>query len=116
MEWNGVLMNAQLSPLECGSTTNRFRLCSELLLSAKTVKDRIVKMSLNITNQQTENLKLISALSIAVDESCDINETALVSLLVRFVSSTALEKELLGLLKLKGQTRGEGIGNAVINA
>uniref|UniRef100_A0A8C4X7H4 HAT C-terminal dimerisation domain-containing protein n=1 Tax=Erpetoichthys calabaricus TaxID=27687 RepID=A0A8C4X7H4_ERPCA len=86
----------------------------ELPLSAKTVKDRTVKMSSNITNQQIEDLKLVSALSIAVDESCDINDTAQVSLFVRFISSTGPKEELLGLLPLKGQTRGEDIANAVI--
>jgi hypothetical protein len=86
----------------------------ELLLSAKTVKDRTVKMSLNITNQQVEDLKLVSALSIAVDESCDINDTAQVSLFVRFISSTGPKEELLGLLPLKGRTRGEDTANAVI--
>ena len=86
----------------------------ELPLSAKTVKDRTVKMSSNITNQQIEDLKLVSALSIAVDESCDINDTAQVSLFVRFISSTGPKEELLGLLPLKGQTRGEDIANAVM--
>jgi hypothetical protein len=86
----------------------------ELPLSAKTVKDRTGKMSLNITNQQVEDLKLVSALSIAVDESCDINDTAQVSLFVRFISSTGPKEELLGLLPLKGRTRGEDIANAVI--
>ncbi|XP_036275872.1 general transcription factor II-I repeat domain-containing protein 2A isoform X2 [Pipistrellus kuhlii] len=86
----------------------------ELPLSAKTVKDRTVKMSSNITDQQVEDLKLVSSLSIAVDESCDINNTAQVSLFVRFVSSTGPKEELLGLLPLKGQTSGEDIANSVI--
>ncbi|XP_031331198.1 general transcription factor II-I repeat domain-containing protein 2-like [Photinus pyralis] len=86
----------------------------ELPLSAKTVKDRAAKMSSNITNQQHEDLKMVSALAIAVDESCDINDTAQVSLFVRFISSTGPKEELLGLLPLKGQTRGEDIADAVI--
>ncbi|XP_036164925.1 protein ZBED8-like, partial [Myotis myotis] len=71
-------------------------------------------MSSNITKQQVEDLNLVSALLIAVDESCDRNDTAQVSLFVRFVSSTGPKEELLGLLPLKGQTRGEDIANAVI--
>lgn len=86
----------------------------EIPLSAKTVKDRTVKMSENITNQQIEDLKLASTLSIAVDESCDINDTAQVSLFVRFISTTGPKEELLGLLPLKGQTRGVDIANVVI--
>ncbi|XP_067132473.1 protein FAM200C-like [Centruroides vittatus] len=70
-------------------------------------------MSSNITNQQVTNLKLVSALSRAVDESCDINDTAQVSLFVRFISSTGPKEELLGLLPLKGQAR-EDLANAVI--
>ncbi|GFW29650.1 uncharacterized protein TNCV_3935181 [Trichonephila clavipes] len=70
-------------------------------------------MSSNITTQYIEDLKLVSALSIAVYESCDINDTAQVSLLVRLMSHSG-PKELLGLLPLKGQTRGENIANAVI--
>ena len=78
------------------------------------MKDRTVNMSSNITNQQVEDLKFVSALSIAVDESCDINDTAQVSLFVRFISSTGPKEEFLGLFPLKGQTRGEDIANAVI--
>ena len=86
----------------------------ELPLSAKTIKDRTIKMCSNITTQLIEDLKLVSALSIAVDESCDINDTAQVSLFVRFISHSGPKEELLGLLPLKGQTRGEDIANAVI--
>ncbi|GFW80497.1 uncharacterized protein TNCV_2415991 [Trichonephila clavipes] len=70
-------------------------------------------MCSNITTQHIEGLKLVSALSIEVDESCDINDTAQVSLFVRFMSHSD-PKGLLGLLPLKGQTRGEDIANAVI--
>ncbi|GFW96528.1 SCAN domain-containing protein 3 [Trichonephila clavipes] len=85
----------------------------ELPLSAKTIKDRTIKMCSNITTQYIKDLKLVSALTIAVDESCDINDTAQVSF-VRFMSHSGPEEELLGLLPLKGQTRGEDIVNAVI--
>ncbi|GFY03935.1 uncharacterized protein TNCV_1197141 [Trichonephila clavipes] len=71
-------------------------------------------MCSNITTQHIEDLKLISALSIAVDESCDINDAAQVSLFVRFMSHSGPKEELLGLLALKVQTRGEDIADAAI--
>ncbi|GFV68640.1 uncharacterized protein TNCV_2275021 [Trichonephila clavipes] len=71
-------------------------------------------MCSNTTTQHIEDLKLVSALSIAVDESCDIIGTAQVSLFVRFMSHSGPKEELLGLLPLKGQTCGEDIANAVI--
>ncbi|XP_076763723.1 general transcription factor II-I repeat domain-containing protein 2A-like [Xylocopa sonorina] len=73
----------------------------ELPLSAKTIKDRTIKMCSNITTQHIEDLKLVSALSIIVDESCDINDTAQVSLFVRFMSHSGPKEKLLGLLPLK---------------
>ncbi|GFW34973.1 uncharacterized protein TNCV_979111 [Trichonephila clavipes] len=71
-------------------------------------------MCSNITTHHIEDLKLVSALSKAVDESCDINDTGQVSLFVRFMSHLGPKEELLELLPLKSQTRGEDIANAVI--
>ncbi|KAH1011087.1 hypothetical protein HUJ04_000526 [Dendroctonus ponderosae] len=54
-------------------------------------------MCANRTTQHIEDLKLDSALLIAVDESSDINDTAQVSLF-RFMSHSGPKEELLGLL------------------
>ncbi|GFU19337.1 general transcription factor II-I repeat domain-containing protein 2 [Trichonephila clavipes] len=86
----------------------------DLPLTAETIKARIIKMCWNITTQHIEDLKLVSALSIAVDESCDINDTGQVSLFVRFMSHSGPKEKLLGFLPLKGQTHGEDIAITVI--
>lgn len=55
---------------------------------------------------------MVSASSIAVDESLNIIDTAQISHFLRFMSHSGPKKELLG--PLKGQMHGEDIAIAVI--
>ena len=58
-----------------------------MVLSAKTVRDRPVKMATDITSQQIKDINSALGFSIACDESCDVDDNAQVSPLGRYVNS-----------------------------
>jgi len=86
----------------------------DMPLSAKTVKERAIKMAGNITNQQIKDINSAAAYSIACDESCDVINIEQAALLCRYVNSDGPQEEMVELIPLKGQTRGEDICEAVL--
>ena len=86
----------------------------DMPLSAKTVRDRTVKMATDIASQQIKNINSAPGFSIACDESCDVDDIAQVALLGRYVNSEGPQEELIELLPLKGQTRGEDILSTIL--
>ncbi len=87
----------------------------DMPLSAKTVKDRAIKIAANITSQQIKDINSAPAYSIACDESGDVSDIAQTVLLCRYVNSDGPQEEVIGLIPLKGQTRGQDICEAVLN-
>ncbi|XP_072251163.1 general transcription factor II-I repeat domain-containing protein 2A-like [Leuresthes tenuis] len=87
----------------------------EMPLSAKTVRDRAIKMAENISSKQIVDINSAEAFSIACDESSDINDVEQTALLCRYVNSDGPQEELIELIPLKGQTRGQDICDAVLS-
>ncbi len=86
----------------------------ETPLSARTVKERAITMTTIITSKQIEDINAAPAYSIACDESSDVNDIAQTALLCGYVNSDELQEEIIDLIPLKGQTRGEDICEAVV--
>ena len=86
-----------------------------MALSAKTVKDRTIKMAEDITRQQIKDINSAVAYSIACDESKDKGDIEQIALFCRYVNSAGPQEEMIELIPLKGQTRGEDVCEAVLN-
>ena len=87
----------------------------DMPLSAKTLKDRAIKMATNITSQQIYDINSSPAYSIACDESSDVNDIEQTALLCRYMNNDGPQEEMIELIPLKGQTRGKDICEAVLN-
>lgn len=87
----------------------------EMPLSAKTVKDRAIKMAENITKQQIKDINSAPAFLIACDESKDKSDIEQIALFCRNMNSDGPQEEMIELISLKGQTWGGDICEAVID-
>ncbi len=80
------------------------------------MRDRTFRLAQDITNQQTVDINSPCGFSIACDESCDVDDIAQVAFLGRYVNSEGPQEELVDLLPLTGQTRGEDIFSTIITS
>ena len=68
----------------------------------------------DISDQLLADLRAASCFSIAVDENTDVTDVAQLCTWVRFPKENCFQEEMLCLLPLHGQTRGEDILNALL--
>ncbi|XP_069792326.1 general transcription factor II-I repeat domain-containing protein 2A-like [Narcine bancroftii] len=88
---------------------------SDMPLSAKTVKDRAIKVAENITSQLIRDINSAPAYSNACDESKDVSDIQQIALLCRDVNSAGPQEEIIELIPPKGQTWGEDICEAMLD-
>nr|XP_054590733.1 SCAN domain-containing protein 3-like [Nothobranchius furzeri] len=78
--------------------------------SARTMERCIQEMGDNVRAQQTAGLKDAQVLSVALDESIDINDVPRLAVMVRYCDVT-VQEELFCLTPMPETTRGEDIAN-----
>ncbi len=91
-----------------------FKQIKGLQLSDSTIMRRMEDIGKDIRDQLLADLRAAPCFSIAVDESTDVTDVAQLCLWVRFPKENSFQEEMLCLLPLHGQTRGEDILNALL--
>ena len=83
------------------------RMVSDLQLSRHTVECRVSDISMVIESQLHSDLQACDYFSVALDESCDIQDKPQLAIVARSVSSDCVIKEdLLDIVPLKDRARG----------
>ncbi|XP_012928620.1 protein FAM200A-like isoform X1 [Heterocephalus glaber] len=89
---------------------------SEMPLSRNTVKDRVLRMASDVSQQLTTDLQKAACYSMCLDESADINNHATLAIILRYAVGDIMREELVKLVSLRGRTQGVDIYNAVMEA
>ncbi|MEE6512968.1 hypothetical protein FKM82_020363 [Ascaphus truei] len=89
---------------------------SEMPLSRNTVKDRVLRMASDVSQQLTTDLQKAACYSMCLDESTDINNHARLAVILRYAVGDTMREELMKLVSLPGRTQGIDIYNAVMEA
>lgn len=84
---------------------------NELPVARNTVKDRIIAMDKDVTDQLIQDLRNAGMFSICLDESTDVTSAARLAVIARFPSGNIIKEELIKLMTLSEKTRGEDIMN-----
>lgn len=85
-----------------------------LQLYDSTIMRQMEDIRKDIRDQLLADLRAAPCCSIAVDESTDVTDVAQLCTWVRFPKENSFQEEMLCLLPLHGQTRGEDILNALL--
>nr|XP_006121069.2 general transcription factor II-I repeat domain-containing protein 2-like isoform X4 [Pelodiscus sinensis] len=87
----------------------------DLPLSAKTVHDRALKMAHQIEKEQMQKLRTAAYFSFALDETTDICDVNQLCILGRYICGDTVHEEMIAILPVKNQRRGEDILKTVMD-
>lgn len=82
---------------------------NELPVARNTVKDRIIAMDKDVTDQLLLDLNNAGMFSICLDESTDVTQLARLAVIARFPSGNVMKEEIIKLMTLSEKTRGKDI-------
>ncbi|GFW59193.1 general transcription factor II-I repeat domain-containing protein 2A [Trichonephila clavipes] len=90
-------------------------------LSRNTIKDRILKLAENVTDQQKKKKKKNDInstpfISLCLDESIDITKSARLAVFARYCVGNIIKEELIAITSLLTTTKGTDICTAVRNS
>ncbi|GFT58527.1 general transcription factor II-I repeat domain-containing protein 2A [Trichonephila clavipes] len=85
-------------------------------LSRNTMKDRILKLAKNVTDQQKNDINSAPFISLCLDESIDITKSARLAVFARYCGGNIIKEELIAITSLLTTTEGTDICTAVRNS
>ncbi|CAG4959705.1 unnamed protein product [Colias eurytheme] len=85
-------------------------------LSRNTIKERILKLAENVTEQQKLDIHSASFISLCLDESTDVTKSARLAVFARYCVGNVIKEELIAIKSLPTTTKGADICTAVKNS
>ncbi|GFX99877.1 transposable element Tcb2 transposase [Trichonephila clavipes] len=85
-------------------------------LSRNTMKDRILKLAENVTDQQKNDINSAPFISLCLDESIDTTKSASLAVFARYCVGNIIKEELIAITSLLTTTKGTDICTAVRNS
>ncbi|GFW74516.1 uncharacterized protein TNCV_2414151 [Trichonephila clavipes] len=81
-------------------------------LSRNTMKDRILKLAENVTDQQKNDINSAPFISLCLDESIDTTQSARLAVFARYCVENIIKEELIAITSLLTTTKGTDICTA----